>query len=169
MTQNMKELIRTLEHNKDDLIESICNQLQKLNQSHYEMIDFESHHDREEAFLNAFLDSIQSNSPKHFYEYMEKLAQQRSDQGYSLREVQEAVNIVEQSIWDHLVSEKPAHFDLIEMLKITVYFFGQAKDHLAQVYLQRAQEAQADLQGLKQKFFVYKKEKQEDNAQEDTY
>lgn len=157
MQATKKELIKAIEQHHDELIETACNRLQKLYGSHYEMIDYECHVEREEMFLNALLDGLRSQTPDSFLVFVDELSEIRSEEGYSLEEFQEAFNVVEDNLWDMLRTEYSGDDALVAMLLLISHVFRQAKDHLSRVYMNKALAAERELEHLRKKFRVYRK------------
>ncbi len=157
MTPDRELLISIIQQYRDELIATVCRRLQHLHDSHYEVIDYESHVEREERFLNALLDGLQKPAGSDFVNFVERLSETRSDEGYTLEEFQEAFNIVEDSLWKMLVREYGHNDAFIEMWSITANLFRRAKDRVAQTYLDKAQLAERELEHLRKKFRVYRK------------
>jgi len=157
MPTDKENLISAIEGHKEELIDSVCKRLQKLSSSHYEMIDYEHHLEREESFLNALLQGLRDDTPELFLAFVDRLSEQRAEEGYNLQEFQDAFNVVEDTLWDMLVTHFPLNGSLVGMLTIVSRFFRAAKDRLAQVYLQEALSAQRELEHLRKKFRVYRK------------
>ena len=157
MPTNKEHLIQAIKRYKTELIETAANRLQKLDSSHYEMIDYESHLEREEAFLNALLQGLREDPPVSLITFVEQLTAQRLEEGYSLEEFQEAFNIVEETLWDTLVKHFSCDASLVGMLTIGRKFFRTAKDHIARVYLREALLARRELEQLRRKFRNYRK------------
>ncbi len=153
-----KNLIATISKHKAELIKNVCNRLQKLERSHYEAIDFERHQEREEAMLHALLRGVEDADYSTFLDYIEKIAGRRSNEGYSLDEVQNAVTVFEEELWHILTKFVPIEPPLIDMLAICNRVFGKAKDHLARTYLKEAMETQKELDDLRQKFLAYRQD-----------
>jgi len=157
MPTDKENLISAIEDHKEELIDSVCKRLQKLSSSHYEMIDYEHHLEREESFLNALLQGLRDDTPELFLTFVDRLSEQRAEEGYNLQEFQDAFNVVEDTLGDMLVTHFPLDGSLVGILTIVSRFFRAAKDRLAQVYLQEALSAQRELEHLRKKFRVYRK------------
>ena len=157
MRTDKENLISAIEHHKEEVIDTVCRRLQKLSSSHYEMIDYERHVEREENFLNAFLQGLRDESPESFLTFVEHLSEQRSEEGYTLEEFEDAFNVVEDTLWDMLVTHFPHDASLIGMLALISKLFRASKDRLARVFLQEALSAQRELENLRKKFRVYRK------------
>ena len=157
MTAGRELLIKIIQQYHDELITTICRQLQQLHDSHYEVIDYECHVEREEQFLNALLDGLRQPTEGDFLNFVQRLSERRSDEGYSLEEFQDAFNVVEDSMWNILVREYGHNQAFIEMWSIIAHEFRRAKDQLAQTFLDKAHSAERELEHLRKKFRVYRK------------
>jgi hypothetical protein len=154
-------LVQTIREHRDEMIAKVCNRLQKLAASHYEVIDFDRLAEREETALNALVKSIETEDILPLTRYIEETGAIRSSEGYHLSEVQHALRIFEEELWHMLIKHHPAEKPLIEMLALCNWIIGQAKDHLAQIYLKISLDKQAQLDALRDKFHNYILEKKE--------
>ena len=157
MPTDKENVITAIERHREEVIDTVCKRLQRLSSSHYEIIDYERHLEREENFLNALLQGLRDEIPESFLTFVEHLSEQRSDEGYTLKEFQDAFNVVEDTLWDMLVIHFPYDASLVGMLAIVSKLFRAAKDRLARVFLQEALSAQRELEHLRNKFRVYRK------------
>ena len=131
MPTNKKQLIAAIERYKEELVAKNCRKLQQLHDSHYEMIDYESHLEREEGFLNALLDGLRADTPDSFLAFVDRLSEIRSEEDYSLEEFQEAFNIVEDNLWETLVAKYPCDEDLVKMLSLVSNIFRKRDVNLS--------------------------------------
>jgi hypothetical protein len=154
-------LVQTIREHRDEMIANICNRLQKLAGSHYEVIDFDRLQEREETALSALVKSIETKDLLPLTRYIEETGTIRSSEGYPLSEVQNALRIFEEELWQMLIKYQPAEKPLIDMLALCNWIVGQAKDHLAQIYLKISLDKQAQLDALRDKFHNYILEKKE--------
>jgi hypothetical protein len=161
MNPSNKILVKIIHDHQDEMIANTCNRLQKISSSHYEVIDYERHVERELKALDALLKSIETKNCLHFNQYIEDIGTIRFKEGYRLNEVQGALRIFEEELWllvkKYLAVEQP----LIEMLSLCNWIIGEAKDHLAQVYLNKSLETGTQVEVLQEKFFKYITEKKE--------
>jgi hypothetical protein len=160
-------LMDTIQAHRDRLLSEVCGRLEKLSQSRYEVIPFERHLEREEALLTALLQGLAGPDPSAFTGFIERIAGQRSREGYSLDEVQQALNIFEEELWSILIETQPVTPELVAMLSLGNRLFGRAKDHLAQIYLHRTQNMQSELDDLREKFYDYSHKSDKPSGRED--
>ena len=149
-------LIKAIKEHKNELILRVCNRLQKFPHSHYETICYEKHQEREELFLNVILQKLQENNSKPLTQYIEHLVEQRSNEGYSLSEIEEAFDIVEDTLWEVLVKYCPLQQSLIEVLSLVRKLFHEIKNSVAQVFLQDALTTQKQIENICRKFAEYR-------------
>ena len=150
-------LIGAIEENKYEVIVRVCNRLQKFSYSHYETISYERHQEREELFLNVILRQLRDEHSDSLTSYLEHLAEQRSNEGYSLQEVEEAFDIVEDTLWQVLAEYWPLEQSLIEGLTIIRKLFQEIKNSLGQLFLQEVLSAKK-FENILRKFIEYRKE-----------
>jgi hypothetical protein len=159
------DLVAALNNHKDELIINVCKRLQQFSPSHYEVIDFERHQEREEEFLQVIHKALQEDDNHSLVEYMEDLAHRRSNEGYQLEEVQQAVAIFEDELWRALIASLPIQKELVDILAACNRAFGRAKDHLARGYLRKAMETQKELDDLSQRFYAYRHDKKDSTGE----
>jgi hypothetical protein len=150
-------LINAIEDHKEELITRTCNRLQTFSPSHYEVISFEQHQEREERFLNVILGRLrEEDESESLSHYIEFLVEQRSNEGYSLVEIEQAFDIVEDTLWEVLVKYWPLEQSLIEALSLIRKFFHETKNSFAQLFLRDALTTQKQVSKIHQKFAEYR-------------
>ncbi len=162
-------LKRVIKEHRDDLINRICNKLQKMSESHYEIIDFERHQEREEEFLDIMLKVIADCDDKPLIQYMENLANKRSNEGYTLEEVQKAIRIFENEFWSMLTTCYPLSEELVELLTECNRAFAVARDNFAKYYVSKTLDIQNELNTLKERFYIYKKDRKDFSDDQNVY
>ncbi len=155
-------LSSAIEEHKEELVERICNKLQKFSQSHYETLAYEHHQEREELFLNVILQTLQDDQSESLPKYIQELVQQRSNEGYTLKEIEEAFDIVEDTLWEVLTKYCPLEQSLIEVLSIVKKLFHAAKNSFAQLFFQDALNTQKQFENVRRKFIEYRNERHEE-------
>ena len=151
-------LINAIEEHKEELLVRICNRLQIFSPSHYEAISFEQHQEREELFLSVILQKLREDDSASLNHYIEFLVNQRSNEGYNLGEIEEAFDIVEDTLWEVLVKYWPLEQSLIQALSLIRKLFHETKNSFAQLFLQDALIAQKEFSKIRQKFDEYRDE-----------
>jgi hypothetical protein len=79
-------------------------------------------------------------APHGFDDYLCEILGKRIAEGYSLEELQRALRIFEELLWRLCAQERRDRDQLVRDLAVVTTIIGAAKDHLARVYLERAQE-----------------------------
>lgn len=75
-------------------------------------------------------------------DHMRWVAAERFNAGYEIREVQTAVNVLEETVWKHVVEQTPPE-QLAESLGLVSTVLGAAKDSLAREYVSLATDKKA--------------------------
>ena len=88
-------------------------------------------------FLELTREAIATHNLGLVLAYSRQLAKERFEAGYDLGEVQAAINVLEESIWDHLLRLVPPN-ELGQALGLCSTVLGQAKDVLARTYVSLA-------------------------------
>ncbi len=158
MPTSKEYLIRVLQEHRQDFILRVSNKLQKFPYSHYETISFEQHQEREELFLNALLQHLHAPEAGVLATYAQKLCQQRSNEGYTLEEVERAFDIVEDTLWEVLTKYCPLEASLIEVLAIVRKIFQEVKNLVSQCFLHDTLSAQKQFENIRRKFAAYRQE-----------
>ncbi len=166
VTEKLKQFI---DDHRDVLVETTCNRLQKLYRSHYEVIEFDRHQEREIAFLAALVSALGENDPERFYNHMEHIAAERAQEGYGLDEVQDAVDTVQDTLWTLLINTSSLSDSRVEMLTLLNRMFRTAKNRLSRVYLDRTTAVEKELDDLRQKFYRYRQRHTSSSEDIDTY
>ncbi len=152
-----QHLISLIQEHKHELIERTCNRLQKCPHSHYETISYEQHQEHEELCLNVILRTLRDDNSEILRRYIEELVEQRTNEGYSLQEVEQAFDIVEEMLWQVLSRYWPLEESLIEGLSIIRKIFQDIKNSLAQLFLQDVLTAQK-FDNIRRKFEEFRNE-----------
>ncbi len=151
-------LIKLIEEHKEELLMRTCNKLQRFSQSHYESIAYEKHLEREELFLNVLLHTLQDETSDSLPEYVRQLVGERANEGYQLKEIEEAFDIVEDTLWEVLPKYCPLEESLIDVLAIVRKLIRQAKNSLGQLFLDGVLITQKQFHAVHKKFSEYRHE-----------
>jgi len=145
----------------DETIIRICNRLQKIAPSHYEIIDFERHQEREEEFLRLLQDSFEKQHTDKVKEYMNNLAALRSKQGYAISEVQQAIDIIEEELWHTLINSGEDSQQVISMLYECHQLFTLIRNEFACAFVESQTTMQKYMTSLKERFYSYRQNRQD--------
>ncbi|MBD3306485.1 hypothetical protein GF339_08785 [candidate division KSB3 bacterium] len=162
-------LIQAIEEHRRELLIRICNRLQKFSHSHYETISYEQHQEREALFLKVLLHHLRhEQDPATLSTYLHQLVIQRSNEGYSLHEIEQAFDIIEDTLWEVLVKYCPLEQSLIEVLSLVRKIFHEIKNSFAQLFLQDALKTQRQFDEIRRKFAAYRNEQATDQDGENS-
>lgn len=161
MLKAKKNLAQLIEEHFDEIVNHICNRLQKISPSHYEVIDFERHQEREEDFLNLIITTLKKNNNRAILDYITELANTRHNEGYSLHEVQQAINIIEEELWQSIIKSKWEKASIIQMLFECHRLLVLIRNQFAQAYLDKQIEFQKRMNELKERFYIYRHDRKD--------
>jgi hypothetical protein len=131
------ELIDLLKRDSALIVEEATVALDRSRLTHYEGAGHEVSRERLEQLYQFTVQSIRQRSLAPVTDYMAEVANDRFHAGYAIREVQIAINVLEEAIWNHIVAEMPAG-ELAQALGLVSTVLGAAKDALAQAYVSLA-------------------------------
>ncbi len=161
MTTVKQQLIALIQEHKEELIARTSNKLQKFTPSHYESVAYEQHLKREEWFLNVLLQTLQDDTCASLPAYVKQLGEERANEGYDLQELEEAFDIVEDTIWEVVTKYCPLEYSLLDMLALVRKFIREAKNSIGQHFLDEALTTQQHLHDMLGKFAEYRHKKHE--------
>lgn len=99
---DITELLRKKE---SDIMDEATDSIIGSHLRHYENADPARTRERLKALFDLTLECIVTKSVTPMIKYAEKIAQQRFSSGFSLREVQTAFNLLEESIWGQILEQ----------------------------------------------------------------
>jgi len=163
-------LLKVVETNFDNTVNRICNRLQKISPSHYEIIDFERHQEREEQFLSLICDALRNEDVGILEKHMISLADTRHNEGYTLKEVQSAIDAIEEELWHTIVHSGYENHDIIDMLFECHRMMVRARNQFATSFAEKQIDTQKRMNKLKERFYIYKHDRidLEDKSSMDT-
>jgi hypothetical protein len=135
-----KDLESVIAAHRDELATTLVDQLRKSQATHYRTLDAEKLRERADRLVAAFAAALAAR-PEVFVRYLGEIANERIDEGFFLNEMQTALNYLEEKTWQLVVETLPRETQIQHLSRVTATI-GAAKDHLAQIYLQRKQRAE---------------------------
>ena len=99
------EVIELLRKKGSEIVDKATDAIIGSHLRHYENADPAQTRERVKALCDLTLECLVRKSTMPMIKYAEKIAQQRFSSGFSLREVQTAFNVLEESIWDQILKE----------------------------------------------------------------
>lgn len=101
------------------------------------------------SLVGTFLESLKEG-PQKFVSYIEDITLERIEEGIALHEIQLSLQVLEEKAWTAVVESIPLTEQVPCLSQITLTI-GTAKDHIAHIYLQHLEEAEAALILMQQK------------------
>ncbi|HXY72932.1 MAG TPA: hypothetical protein VEM41_10335 [Actinomycetota bacterium] len=109
---------------------------------HYEAVRGQELRERLDRLFDRLIESVEDRDLTPILRYTRELAEERFKGGYGLSEVQAAFNVLEESVWSHvLASLDPSEF--AEALGLVSSALGAAKDNLGRTYVSLATDSHA--------------------------
>ena len=107
--------------------------------SHYREVGTEETRKRLRALLDVTSASIRTRDVAPVVAYAEEVARSRFAEGFRLQELQTAVNVLEEAIWNRIVSRLPPS-EMAEALGLVSTVLGIAKDWFGSTFVALATE-----------------------------
>ena len=105
--------------------------------AHYEAAGQEESRRRLEDLLSLALDSLEGRTLEPICDFAEGIARQRFEAGFDISEVQTAFNVLEEAIWQVVISKLPPA-ELAEATGLVGTVVGAGKDTLARTWVSLA-------------------------------
>lgn len=135
-------LMELLEQDAGRIVETASETLARSRLPHYAEAGQAVSQDRLDKLFTLTVESIRTRDLAPVIDYMAEVADDRFHAGYAIREVQIAINVLEETIWHHIV-ENVAPAELAQSLGLVATVLGAAKDSLARAYVSLAGQTKA--------------------------
>lgn len=122
-----------LESRTDVIVKTADNTIARRHLQHYEDSTPGVVTSRVATLLSLAIKSLRERRLDAMERYMANVADERHNDGFELREVQSAINAIEEAIWKLVMQERNPAVQ-VEDLGLVGMVFGAAKDALAQKY-----------------------------------
>ncbi len=122
-----------IESNRASIVTAADADIARRHLQHYEGSTPEVVSSRVETLLNLAIKGLRERRLDGIEEYMDNVADERHGAGFELREVQLAINAIQETTW-RLIMQKRDPTEQIEDLGLVGTVFGAAKDALARRY-----------------------------------
>jgi hypothetical protein len=127
------EIIELLRKKESEIVDQATDAIIGSNLRHYENADPAQTRERVKVLCDLTLECLVRKSTMPMIKYADKIAQQRFVSGFSLREVQTAFNVLEESIWDQILKEmQPVEYENAVTIVSTPLRIG--KESVARMY-----------------------------------
>ena len=146
----MVDVIEVLTQEREAIIAAASSALERSHVPHYAEAGAATGRERLESLLSLVLDSVTSRDLVPVIDHSVRIAKERFEAGYDIREVQTAFNVLEEAIWAQVVATVPADH-LAEALGLVGTVLGAGRDALASTYVSQATQqhvASLDLSAL---------------------
>jgi hypothetical protein len=134
VTLPLHQLIR---EQSESILAQAVPAVQRAHLSHYPASDPEVVRERLSRLLDLTARAVEDRNLGPILEYSRELGEQRFRQGYPLSEVQTAINVLEEALWEHCVRLLPSN-ELAHGLGLCSTTLGATKDRLARTYVSLA-------------------------------
>ena len=144
------DLDALLEADSAEVVETSTAALLRARLPHYEQAGEAGVRERLARLYRLVADAVRTRSTTLLVEHARRIARERFEAGFDLAEVQTAINLLEESIWERVFRGLPPG-DYARALGLVSTALGVAKDALAQEYVSLASQAHApslDLRAL---------------------
>ena len=135
-------LIDLLEEEGDQILAEAAQSLARSDLTHYREAGPTVSYERLAELFHLVVAGIRDRNLVPIIDYMAQVADERFHAGYAIREVQIAINVLEEAMWSHIVRRTPPE-ELAEALGLVSTVLGAAKDSLARAYVSLAGKAKA--------------------------
>jgi len=116
--------------------------MHRRREGHYAAMSEEVLRARLHTLLELTGNSVRTRTLGPLLEYVRRLAEDRYHSGFRLGELQVALNVLEEAIWERIVLLVPPE-DMAVSLALYTTALGQAKDCLARTYVTLASRSHA--------------------------
>ncbi len=132
-------LIELLEKSREAVVGESIEAMSRARLKHYAMGGPETTKEKMDTLYDMVFQSVKAKNLIPIVSYIEKIAGKRFESGFELQEVQTAINVLEESIWTHILDELPKE-EQPKALTLVSSIIGSGKDTLARTYVTMAKE-----------------------------
>lgn len=131
------DLVEVLTAASDEILGEATEALTRSRQRHYEQASEAERRARLEQLFDVVLRCLRERDLVPVVHRAEQIAHERFEAGYDIGEVQTAFNVLEESIWRHIVSSSESD-QLVERIALGATVLGAGRDALARAYVSLA-------------------------------
>ncbi len=136
------DLLELLQRDGEQIVAEAGEALARSSLAHYAEAGQVVGQERLGRLFQLTVQSIADRNLVPVMEYMAEVADDRFHAGYAIREVQIAINVLEEAIWNDIVAHTPPD-ELARSLGLVSTVLGAAKDSLARAYVSLAGKTKA--------------------------
>jgi len=122
---------------KKELVDHASAAVDKLGLEHYGQAGPDATRQRLEDMYDLVLSAIRDRDLTDVVSFADGIAEERFSAGFDVAEVQLAINVLEATVWQHVVAQVPPE-DLAGDIGLVSTVFGCVKDELARRYVSLA-------------------------------
>ena len=100
-------VIELIKNNASEIVTEAASAIERAHLPHYGLAGTGQARQRLQTLCDLTLECLQTQSTAPMSRYAEKIAGERFFSGYTLREVQTAFNLLEESIWSQILDKLP--------------------------------------------------------------
>lgn len=135
----MVDVVEVLTRDSEVIVDNAALRLQRSHLPHYDEVGSELARERIDQMLTVVRDCVSARSLVPIIDHVSRIAHERFEAGFDIREVQTAFNVLEESIWDHVVDTVPPR-DLAQAIGLVGTVLGTGRDTFARVYVELASQ-----------------------------
>ena len=128
------ELVDVLTDAEDNILDQACRALGRSHLKHYEASGADEVYHRLKDLYRLTVDCLVRRELVPIANYADTVARARFTAGFDIGEVQTAFNVLEEAIWQQVVTTVPAE-DLAESIGLISTVLGVGKDTLARTWV----------------------------------
>jgi len=121
------------------IVDDATSALERSHLGHYEQAGAEESRRRVQTLLDVAVAALSQRDLVPMHRYAETIAKERFEAGFDIAEVQTAFNVLEESLWKHVVAATDPT-DLADAVGVVATVLGAGKDSLARTYVALATE-----------------------------
>jgi hypothetical protein len=144
-------VIELLRENGNEIVAEAVNAIQRAHLQHYEFAAPEPVRQRLHRLFELTLECLESKSTEPMTRYIEIIASERFFTGFTLRELQTAFNLLEESIWNQILDKMQVD-DFASAVTTVNAPLRVGKDEVARVYFSLVSKSRVSSLDLKTNF-----------------
>jgi hypothetical protein len=133
----MADVLEVLTQEKGAILDSSVEAVERSNLRHYTDAGNETVRGYLETLFDLTTSCIDARNLVPMIEHADRIAHHRFEAGFDIHEVQTAFNVLEETIWAHVI-EAIAPRDLAQAIGLVSTVLGAGRDTLARTYVELA-------------------------------
>ena len=136
---------------RDALVAGLEASLLAPDAPHYREAPADLRRARVEQLVAAFLEAARAGGPSPFVAHVRRIAGERVEEGYFLREIQLALSALEAQAWPIAAGAGGDTDTVVRRLALVTGIVGRGKDELARAFLDHKERAEARVADLERR------------------